>query len=76
MIRVLKGVLKGIGRRMRRLLEWLGILKRRPISVKPTGTISKIYGVSEGIHPTYGPYHTRRVRIGVGLDGPPPPPEK
>lgn len=39
------------GRRGRRLLEWLGILKRRPVSIKPTGTISKICACAEGLHP-------------------------
>lgn len=32
-------------------------------TVKPEGTISQLAGVSSGLHPNYGPYYVRRVRI-------------
>lgn len=38
----------------------------RPIktrTVAPTGTIAKLFGVSEGIHPIYGKWFIRRIRF-------------
>lgn len=71
--RLANKAVKWVGRRTRRLLEWLGVLKRRPTSIKPTGTISKMFGVSEGVHPVYrGPYiRYLPIEPPVDMDQPP-----
>lgn len=48
--------------------EWSSILEINPsiklTTVKPSGTLSLLAGVTPGIHPAYAKYYIRRVRMG------------
>jgi ribonucleotide reductase alpha subunit len=39
---------------------------KRLTTVKPSGTLSLLAGVTPGVHPGYSRYHIRRVRMSVG----------
>lgn len=39
---------------------------KRLTTVKPSGTLSLLAGVTPGVHPGYSKYHIRRVRMSVG----------
>jgi adenosylcobalamin-dependent ribonucleoside-triphosphate reductase len=43
----------------------LGVRKSIKLTtVKPSGTVSLLPGVTPGVHPTFSPYHIRRIRMG------------
>ena len=41
-------------------------VSKRLTTVKPSGTLSLLAGVTPGVHPGYSRYHIRRVRMSVG----------